>query len=72
MINEIASLVPMCQNVTHRLDKLSILELAVQHMRMVTSEFCFSFPVVLEKCHVELIFDSILDFHSFLYFLMYE
>ena len=52
MINEIASLVPMCQNVTHRLDKLSILELAVQHMRMVTSEFFFSFPENLEKCHV--------------------
>jgi len=37
MINEIASLVPMCQNVSHRLDKLSVLELAVQHMRMVTN-----------------------------------
>nr|ALJ33569.1 Bmal [Clytia hemisphaerica] len=36
LINEIGSLVPMCMNATHRLDKLSMLELAVQQVRMLT------------------------------------
>ena len=37
LINEIGSLVPMCMNATHRLDKLSMLELAVQQVSMITS-----------------------------------
>lgn len=36
MLEEISSLVPICQSIPHRLDKLSVLELAVQRVEMLT------------------------------------
>ena len=51
MIDELTDLVPLCNSVSHKLDKLTVLRLTVQHLKMLTRKcwlsvsFCLSSTV---------------------------